>query len=89
MRFSRSTKGQEAENLYASSNAQLSINSTHTRVGQDRLVAFTLLASHGACKMENEAQQVAQLTQKHGQSGLVTQAIAAAQTIAEFRNQLL
>jgi len=31
VRFSRSEKGQEAENLYASGNAQLSISTTRTR----------------------------------------------------------
>ena len=59
VRFSRSTKGQEAENLYASGNAQLSISTTLTRAGQDRPVALTLRASNGACKMENEAKQIA------------------------------
>ena len=37
VRFSRSEKGQEAENLYASGNAQLSISTTRTRSGQDRI----------------------------------------------------
>ena len=89
VRFSRSEKGQEAENLYASGNAQLSISTTRTRSGQDRPVALTLRASNGASKMDNEAQTIAQLGQKHGQSDLATKAIAAGQTLAEFRNDLL
>ena len=59
-RFSRSGKGQEAENLFASGDAQLAISTTRTRDGQDRPVALTLRASTGASKMENEAQQIAQ-----------------------------
>ena len=88
-RFSRSEQGQKAETLYASGNAQLSISTTRTRSGQDRPVALSLRASDGASKMDNEAQTIAQLGQKHGQSDLATKAIAAGQTLAEFRNQLL
>ena len=89
VRFSRSEKGQEAENLYASGNAQLSISTTRTRSGQDRPVALSLRASDGASKMDNEAQTIAQLGQKHGQTDLATKAIAAGQTLAEFRSDLL
>ena len=89
VRFSRSEKGQEAETLYASGNAQLSISTTRTRSGQDRPVALTLRASNGASKMDNEAQTIAQLGQKHGQTDLATKAIAAGQTLAEFRSDLL
>ena len=87
-RFSRSEQGQKAETLYASGNAQLSISTSRTRSGQDRPVALTLRTSNGASQMDNEAQTIAQLGQKHNQGDLAAKAIAAGQTLAEFRNQL-
>ena len=89
VRFSRSTRGQEAETLYASGNAQLSISTTRTRQGQDRPVALTLRASEGASAMDYEAQQIAQLGQKYGQSDLATKAIVTGQSLADFRGELL
>ena len=89
VRFSRSEKGQEAENLYASGNAQLSISTTRTRSGQDRPVALTLRASNGASKMDNEAQTIAQLGQKYGLQGQATAAIAAGTSLEDFRSTAL
>lgn len=89
MRFSRSEKGQEAETLYASGNAQLSISTTRTKAGQVRPVALTLRASNGASKMETEAQTIAQLGQKYGQSDLSTQAIVSGTSLDQFRKDLL
>ena len=89
VRFSRSEKGQEAETLYASGNAQLSISTTRNRSGQDRPVALTLRASNGASKMDNEAQTIAQLGQKYGLQGQATAAIAAGTSLEDFRSTAL
>ena len=89
LRFSRSEKGQEAENLFASGIAQLSVSTTRSKSGQDRPVALTLRASNGASQMENEAQQIAQLGQTHGQNDLATKAIAAGENLEAFRSNLL
>ena len=89
VRFSRSEKGAEAENLFASGDAQLAISTTRTRQGQDRPVALTMRASKGASKMENEAQQIAHLGQKHGLQTEATAAIAAGTSLETFRSTAL
>jgi len=89
VRFSRSTRGQEAETLFASGDAQLSVSTTRTRSGQDRPVALTLRASHGASKMDNEAQTIAQLGKKYGLQGQATAAIAAGTSLEDFRSTAL
>lgn len=89
VRFSQSEKGQEAETLFASGNAHLSISTTRTRSGQDRPVALSLRASKGASKMENEAKLIADLGAKHGRTAEAVAAISSGVSLADFRSQTL
>jgi len=89
VRFSQSEKGQEAETLFASGNAHLSISTTRTRSGQDRPVALSLRASKRASKMENEAKLIADLGAKHGRTAEAVAAISSGTSLADFRSQTL
>ncbi len=91
-KFSRSESGQRARRRFETGDDALSIAYLHSSSGR-KPAAFSMRAvSDGKSKKEkymSDLQEIARLGAKHGQSGLATQAIAAGQTLAEFRNDLL
>ena len=91
-KFSRSRTGQESRRAFETGRAALSIAYLDGSQGR-KPVAFSLRAvSDGKISKEadmSDLQEIAQLGQKHGQSDLATKAIAAGQTLAEFRDELL
>lgn len=89
VRFSRSEKGKEAETLFASGAAQMSISYLRSKQGQERPVALSMHSNEGASKMEPEAQEIARLGAKYDLKAQATDAIAGGKSFKDFRTEIM
>jgi hypothetical protein len=87
-KFSRSERGRQARQAFASGGAVLSIAYLQRSTGR-RAAAFSLRDTGKASNMENEAKQIAAMGRKYDRSDLATQAIEDGLSLTEFREAML